>query len=223
MNHSPESASSSLPPSEPLFNVPPVTLLLVLVLSAIQLLRVYGFSPEQDQLWVLRLGFIPLHLREYGLSSIFPWFSTITYSLLHFGWLHFVVNITAILAFGAGVERSFGWKRYVVILGATIIAGALTHFIWFSHDVVILGGISAGVSGLFAIVIGMLQQRNGWRGLIVPSVIWLAINMVIGNMGMPGQDGLSIAWVAHMGGFIAGLAFLPWIMPAYRVFKSQKG
>jgi membrane associated rhomboid family serine protease len=204
-----------------MINVPPVTLFIVALLTFIHIMRVYVLSAEEDQNWVLRFGFIPLHLYEYGLHSIFPWLSTITYSVLHFGWVHFFVNITGVLAFGSGVERAFGWWRYSIVMVLCIMAGALAHFALFSHDTVILGGISAGLSGLFALVIGLIQQRNGWRGLFLPALIWVLINIVIGYAGMPGQGGLSIAWIAHMGGFAMGLIALPVLLPAYRFQKQH--
>jgi membrane associated rhomboid family serine protease len=222
-SHSPIPPVADTPERIRMINVPPVTLLIVALLSVVQIMRTYMLTPDEDQIWVLRYGFIPLHLREYGLSSIFPWLSLVTYSVLHFGWLHFFVNVTGLLAFGSGVERALGWMRYLVILILSIMAGALLHFIFFSHDTVILGGISAGLSGLFAVVIGLIQQRNGWRGLLLPSAVWIIINVVIGYAGIPGQGGLSIAWLAHMGGFIVGLVSLPFVLPAYSFSNRQKG
>ena len=53
----------------------------------------------------------------------------------------------------------------------------------------------------------MQQQRalGNTRNSIMPFVIaWVAVSILFGYMGAP--DGSPIAWLAHIGGFVGGLA-----------------
>ncbi|HEY1095891.1 MAG TPA: rhomboid family intramembrane serine protease [Alphaproteobacteria bacterium] len=208
-------------PRERMINVPPVTLILVVFLVGVHLWRTYFLTEDQDMTVIIRLGFLPLNLHDYAFQSIWPWISLVSYASLHFGWTHLIINATGLLAFGAGVERAFGMVRYLLVLVVGIIAGALAHYMFFPDGTTILGGISAGLSALFAVVMGLLQQRRGWTGMIVPSLVWIGVNIVIGYVGIPGQVGMAIAWVAHLGGFIVGLLALPCLMPAYKICRPE--
>jgi membrane associated rhomboid family serine protease len=210
----------AVPTRERLFSVAPVTLALVLLVIAVHLVRLFVLSDVQDLDLVMSLSFIPAKLLLTGTTSFEPWINLLSYALLHFGWMHLIVNVTGLLAFGTALERFLGWRVYLGILLTGIIAGALFHFIFFSSDSVILGGISAGLSALFAVILGCLQ-RASWRVLLPGIIAWLAINLLTGLMGVPGQPGLAMAWLAHMGGFFAGLAFLPFLFPAYRSSFSK--
>ena len=210
------------PARERLINLPPLTLALLIVLFGIHLMRLFVLTPMQDEELVLLLGFVPARLRILGTHDILPWLNLVTYALLHFGWTHMLVNGVGLAAFGAAAERLIGRLNYSVVLLVGTITGALLHFVFFSTDTVLLGGISAGLSGVFAVVLGVIQQtrQRPWRSLAKPVLAWIVINVVMGLIGVPGQPGLAIAWVAHLGGFVGGLVCLPFFVPAYR-FSSQ--
>jgi membrane associated rhomboid family serine protease len=46
---------------------------------------------------------------------------------------------------------------------------------------------------------------GGRRGLWLVVILWIVINVVLGQTGMPGMEDAAIAWVAHLGGFVSGL------------------
>lgn len=225
MTISDQNPSTSPSTRQPMINIPPLTFLLMLALTIVHLVRVFALSPEDDQMLVMHLGFMPKFLHDAGLHMWQPWASLVTYSLLHFGWPHFIVNITALVAFGSATERVFGRMRYMVILLAGVIAGALIHFAFYSESTILLGGMSAGLSALFAVVLGVMQlgrtQTHVWRAMIKPTLAWVVVNIVIGLMGVPGQPGLAVGWVAHLGGFAAGLLCLPLFVTAYRFWKKD--
>ncbi|MDF3075066.1 MAG: hypothetical protein K0S54_2733, partial [Alphaproteobacteria bacterium] len=41
---------------------------------------------------------------------------------------------------------------------------------------------------------------------------WLGLNLAFGLVGVPGQEGVDVAWVAHMGGYFAGVGYGFWLM-----------
>jgi membrane associated rhomboid family serine protease len=113
------------------------------------------------------------------------------------------MNMLALLAFGSGVERRIGGGRMLVFALLCGIAAAATHFAVYpmSPDPVI--GFSGALSGLFGGILRFIARRGGTR--LWPMVaVWLVMNVVTGETGMAG-DGEIVAWVAHSGGFAAGL------------------
>lgn len=219
LSDEPIQAAPAAAKRQPPIHIAPVTLLIVLVLAAVHVMRLYILSPNDEQLFVLHVAFVPKFLHDVGFYTWQPWPTLLSYSLLHFGWLHFIVNITALTAFGSAVERMFGMRRYIVVLLSGIVAGALVHFAFYSNSTVLLGGISAGISALFAVVLGMMQLNRsdfqGWTSMRKPVIAWVIMNVAIGLMGVPGQPGLAIGWIAHLGGFAAGLLALAWLIPDY--------
>ena len=130
--------------------------------------------------------------------------------LLHGSWAHVLINGAMLMAFGAGVERWLGAWR---MLGLFTVCGLAAVAVQFalnpaSTDPVI--GASGGLSGLFAAVLVMMQHQGAMRGRfgLWPLIaLWLVTTVAFGYTGAP--DGSAIAWAAHVGGFIAGFAFLP--------------
>ena len=77
-----------------------------------------------------------------------------------------------------------------------------------SADVVI--GASAAISGLFG---GILRFGVFRRGFWLLVALWLVMNAVTGIAGIGGA-GEPVAWIAHVGGFVAGLLLFSWFDPA---------
>jgi membrane associated rhomboid family serine protease len=154
-----------------------------------------------------------------------------TYVLLHGDWAHIGFNVLWLLPFGSAVARRFGAIRFFAFLIVTAAAGAVAHLITHNHDVAGMIGASASVSGTmgaatrFAFVQGsFLTPRNGGADVAarVPALslakslrngrvmsfvaIWFATNLIFGigyfNVGGSMQ---TVAWQAHIGGFLAGL------------------
>jgi len=203
-------AANDVPPrakSEPMFNIPPVVKALCLVLVAVQLLA--QFLPEdlKEEMFTT-LWFRPANYSGDLPLSVSTFLGPVTHMLLHGGWMHLCMNLGMLLAFGAGLEREIGGKRLIIILVATGIFGAFTHWALFPHDSSPLIGASGGISGLFGAVLMMAHARGhmgeGYTKLIPVVLVWIGISMFFGYFGMPGTSS-PIAWTTHIGGFIAGL------------------
>src|SRR5665213_2715355 len=129
----------------------------------------------------------------------------ITYQFLHAGFAHIGVNMLSLVAFGAGIEQRLGGWRFLVFYLLSGIVGVLAQFAVApgSGDVVI--GASAAISGLFG---GILRFGVFRRGFWILVVLWLVMNAVTGISGIGGA-GEPVAWIAHVGGFAAGLILYP--------------
>jgi membrane associated rhomboid family serine protease len=155
----------------------------------------------------------------------------VTYAFLHANWMHFGVNAIWFLAFGSAVARRFGTMRFLVFFAVTAAAGAALHLITHAGEQYPMIGASASISGTMAAAIRFAFQRGGPLGMLrsgddaayrVPALplsgvlrdarvllflaVWFGINIVFGVGSFPSlTGGESVAWQAHIGGFLAGL------------------
>jgi membrane associated rhomboid family serine protease len=163
-----------------------------------------------------------------------PW-SLVAYAFLHAGWEHAIFNSLWLLVFGTPVLRRFGFGRFALLFGLTAAAAALFHALINPRDVSVLIGASGAVSGLTAAALRFaffapdfgrgglrdpappLLEAVRDRRVIVFIAVWFGLNLLAG-LGIPvsGSSEVRIAWEAHVGGFLAGLALFPLLDPLRR-------
>jgi membrane associated rhomboid family serine protease len=218
---------------DPIFNVPRGVLTASAVMIAVQIF--IGVLPEDRALELVRLlAFIPA--RYSGAAAGLPGgyvacvTSFVTYMVVHAGWVHLLVNLAWMVAFGSGVERRMGEGRFFAFSILCGIAGALTHLALHFGDMAPVVGASAAISGQMAgalrVVFGARPQGESKRPdfvhvtlptlkdsitdprLLLVLAVWAALNLIfgLGVLTMGGAEG-SIAWEAHIGGFLFGLVF----------------
>ncbi|PZO86079.1 MAG: rhomboid family intramembrane serine protease [Micavibrio aeruginosavorus] len=195
--------------AEPMINMPPVTLTLILVILGIHLGMNYVLPDDIAGWIIMNLGFVP---EAFNTTPLNPpvLASTITHMFLHGSWMHVVMNIFMLAAFGSGIERWLGSRRLLILFFVSGLFGAAAHYILNTHSLFPMIGASGGLSGLFAAAIVMLnrgQREMGGRIGILPfALLWIGLSIAFGMLG--GPDGSMIAWAAHVGGFLGGFAVL---------------
>lgn len=212
---------------QPIFNIPPVIIGLLVLLAAIHVGRTYLLS-DADAIWVLaNFAFfpqLPTEALPAGeiLAGARAW-SFVTYALLHADWGHLLVNGFWMAAFGSPLAWRFGPVRFLLFSTAAAIAGALVHLFAHGGEVIPMVGASAAVSahlagaGRFLFIATPGSRRSYWApAATLPAVlrdsrtmtflgVWIAINVAIGLFGSAGVGEGQIAWEAHLGGFAVGL------------------
>lgn len=203
------------PASEPILNIPPATKYLSGLLILVHVIM--EFLPLELKEQVLQIGaFLPqLYFTDMPLGPLDRIAAVVGpfgHMLLHGGWLHLAMNVFTLMAFGAGLEKEIGGRKFLLLFVVTGLLGAFTHLAyiaWFHpNDLSPLVGASGGISGLFGGVLMMAHGRglmgDGYSKLLPFIGIWILISVFFGVFGMPGT-GAAIAWTTHIGGFIAGL------------------
>ena len=156
-------------------------------------------------------------------ASLQPAITILTSMFLHGGVWHVVGNMLYLFIFGAAVEYRMGAPRYAAFYFASGIAAALaTVLIAPESRVPVIGasGAIAGVLGAYFIfyprgrILTILPIFVFIQVLEIPAVIylllWFAIQLYAGIAA--GQQGASmggVAWWAHVGGFLFGIALAP--------------
>jgi membrane associated rhomboid family serine protease len=158
-----------------------------------------------------------------------PW-TLLSYAFLHAGWEHAIFNGLWMLAFGTPVFRRFGGGRALLFLAAATAAAAVFHALLNAEEALPVIGASGGVSGLTAAAVRFVLPGGGPLDLgeahLRPApplavaladgrvlaflAIWFGVNLLAG-LGLPlaGDLDQNVAWEAHVGGFLAGLALFP--------------
>jgi membrane associated rhomboid family serine protease len=203
----------------------------VLVLTpdqATQFLLVFSFIPARYDLAVLAA-----EPWTHGWGAAVWTF--VTYAFIHADLNHLFFNAIWLLAFGTPVARRFGPLRFVAFFAVTAAAGAAVHLATHFGEMLPMIGASASISGAMAAAMRFVFQRGGPLGLLrnrdeeayhVPAaplgamlrdprvlaflLVWFGVNILfgMGTVAMPGMQ-QSVAWQAHIGGFLAGLLAFP--------------
>ncbi|MBE2191793.1 MAG: rhomboid family intramembrane serine protease [Alphaproteobacteria bacterium] len=200
------------PNHPPMFNIPPATKYLAGSMVAIYfLIWISGlFLLDGIENLVAYIGGFTSGSWT-GAAPFFWWtpITPITSILLHGSWMHIGMNSMMLIAIGSGVEKWLGVKRYLALFVLSSFIALLTHMAFSPYSTMPVIGASGGVSGLFgAILLGMRSNENNVSSPLgsnmLPVIIaWVAISVLVGIIGSP--DGSSVAWVAHIGGFIGGI------------------
>jgi membrane associated rhomboid family serine protease len=143
----------------------------------------------------------------------------VTSTFLHAGILHLAANMLYLFIFGAAIEERLGHARFLAFyLAAGVFAGLATIAADPGSRVAVVGasGAIAGVLGAYLALFpaSRIITILPFRTIEVPAIfyllIWFALQLYSGLASAAiGAPGGGIAWSAHIGGFLFGLACGP--------------
>ncbi|NIX76602.1 rhomboid family intramembrane serine protease [Microvirga terricola] len=203
----------------------------------------YGGVQSDEVLSALQQGsseqaISPLHaLAQYILAQNEgrPW-TALSYAFLHGSWAHVIINSIWLAAFGTPVARRCGAGRFLLLCAAAAIGGAILYAFMNPLQILPMIGASAAVSGLMAAASWFIFAPVDWlpegrptqpherprepllemlrnRQVLVFLGFWFAANYIFAFVQPIGITDASIAWEAHIGGFLVGLVLFPLIDP----------
>jgi len=142
----------------------------------------------------------------------------VTSMFLHGSWMHLLGNMWFLWLFGNNVEDSMGRLRFVVFYLLCGLAAAMGQVITNPDSAIPMVGASGAISGVLGGYM-LLFPRNKVRVLTgrgvmaVPAVMMLGLWILIqflngfGAIAQTPETG-GVAYVAHIGGFLAGMALV---------------
>jgi membrane associated rhomboid family serine protease len=180
--------------------------------------------PERAvQAFIFAWGVVP---REYALGVDLPpeipypfWATLLTSMFLHGGWAHLGGNMLFLWIFGDNIEHRLGHLRFVLFYLTCGLAASFAHIVFNSGSVVPAVGASGAISGVLGGYLLMFPRNRvyvlTWGGVVaVPAVfmlgLWIVAQFVngVGSIAATEATG-GVAYMAHIGGFIAGLVLAP--------------
>jgi membrane associated rhomboid family serine protease len=136
--------------------------------------------------------------------------------LLHSDWMHVILNAAFLIALAKPLLELFRRVWPGQEPGASGLLLGLFLFSQIISGLFYLGlnhpgggaavGASGGVSGLLAAILLIREGPRRWllaRGFLVATALFVVANALIALLG-PSLLGASIAWEAHLGGYVGG-------------------
>ena len=143
------------------------------------------------------------------------YFNFLSSMFMHGGFMHLFGNMLFLWVFGDNLENLLGHVRYAAFYIICGFAAGLAQYLMNTDSIIPMLGASGAISGVLGGYILLFPQRRV-RALIfnfmteVPAFValglWIGIQILQGYLTPAGQGG--VAYAAHIGGFIAGLALI---------------
>jgi membrane associated rhomboid family serine protease len=184
--------------------IPVVTWLLVAANIFVFLVELLG-----GDAFVYTWSFIPARFMQDPVGNFITLFTSM---FLHGGWLHLGGNMLYLLIFGDNVEDRFGHFKFLVFYVVCGLAAMTAQFLAAPYvNVPNLGasGAIAGVLGAYLVLFPARRVRVLLAVWVVylPAILvigaWIVIQVLSGMGTTASSDG--VAYMAHIGGFAAGL------------------
>jgi len=185
------------------------------------------FSPDGLQYHIYKMGAIPYELTHFKSIHYFPWLPSeyfpriaapltlLTSMFLHGGLFHLLGNMLYLWIFGNNIEDHLGSGRFIIFYVLSGLGASLTHIIFnpnSPYPMIGASGAIAGVLGAYLIlypgarVLTLVFLFFFIRILPIPAAIilglWFLLQVL--NIGLGG----GVAWFAHIGGFLIGIALI---------------
>ncbi|HYO43477.1 MAG TPA: rhomboid family intramembrane serine protease [Candidatus Limnocylindrales bacterium] len=171
-----------------------------------------------------RWGLIPAGLvaaLQAGDVASQPVLTVFTHMFLHGGWLHLMGNMLFLWIFAVNVEDRLGRVPFLLFYLVGGVAAAAGHMLVDPASEVPMVGASGAISAVLGGYL-VLFPRARIQSLVflvffyeliaVPAVLvlgfWFVLQVIDGfaSLGLTGDASSGIAFWAHIGGFVAGMA-----------------
>ncbi|HKX84660.1 MAG TPA: rhomboid family intramembrane serine protease [Pyrinomonadaceae bacterium] len=163
---------------------------------------------------VVQAGGETATIRHYP-TPLSPYFNFLSSMFMHGGIAHIFGNMLFLWIFGDNLENLLGHIRYAAFYIVCGLAAAIAQIVMTPDSIIPMLGASGAISGVLGGYVLLFPQRQV-RAIIfnflteVPAFvaigIWIVYQLVLGYL-TPSTGG-GVAYAAHIGGFIAGVALI---------------
>ncbi len=208
----------------PTSSFPLVTVLLIVVNALVFLYQV-SLGPRAGQLLIYQYGAIPsvvvgTDTLPARIAAVPPVLSLFTSMFLHGGWMHLIGNMWYLWIFGDNIEEAMGSFRYLIFYLLSGFLASISHVLSNVGSTIPSIGASGAISGVLGAYLLLYPRARvltliflGWfiRLIYIPAGFvlgfWFFLQLLSGSMSQ-GQDAGGVAFWAHIGGFLAGIALV---------------
>lgn len=199
----------------------PVVTYVFIALNVLVFLYELTLSPRALNRFFLTWGTVPAEI-----SRGEDLFALVTSVFVHGGWLHIGGNMLFLWVFGDNIEDIMGHARYAIFYLACGVLASLAQVAVNADTGMPLVGASGAISGVLGAYLVLFPHGKvrtvillGWIPLVFLFPAWLQIGYWIVLQFINGfvslgvqsaETGGGVAYFAHIGGFVAGLA-LVWV------------
>lgn len=188
-------------------------------------------TPELQHWLMYQYGMVPLRYSRPDMALAFGlepdgYLSALTGLFLHDGWLHIIINVCFLWIFADNVEDRMGHVRFFVFYLLCGLASMALQWYFVPDFAVPVLGASGAIAGVLAAYFFLYPYAR--------VVIWIPILLLPIFVNVPAiaflgawvlwqlyeattqmvfqQTEMTVAWWAHLGGFIAGCVSHRWFL-----------
>jgi membrane associated rhomboid family serine protease len=156
------------------------------------------------------------------LSWVPSYATPFTSMFLHGGFMHLAGNMLFLWIYGDNVEDAMGHGRYLAFYLLCGLAAVLAQAIGDPHSAYPIIGASGAISGVLGAYLLLLPRARIFTLVLLPFflttlrlpamlllLLWFAAQLVSDLAARGGSA--SVAFSAHIGGFLAGMALVPFL------------
>ncbi len=157
-------------------------------------------------------AFVPVRFSQDPVGAAATIFTAM---FMHGSWFHLIGNMVFLWIFGDNVEDRFGHANFLIFYLLAGIAATFAQYSVSPESPVPNVGASGAIAGVLGAYILMFPQSRvnvlvGGQIVAMPAVIvlgaWIVLQLISGVGTIGDADVGGVAYMAHIGGFIAGLA-----------------
>ena len=172
------------------------------------------------------------------------WLTLFTAMFMHGGWLHLGGNMLYLMIFGNNIEDALGHVKFLVFYLVCGVAAALAQIFWNPDSMIPTLGASGAIAGVLGAYL-VLFPRAKVDTLIVMVLItrvrlpayillgfWIVsqfFSHITGSLAARGHETGGVAYLAHIGGFLAGMLLIrligakPPLPPRPDLYEGYRG
>ena len=196
----------------------------IIVINILVFVRQLSVPYNQIPLFYQRFGVVPSDLVSLfaGISSdpTGQILSVFTTMFLHGGWLHLGGNMLYLWIFGDNVEDRIGHTKYLLFYLLTGIIATTAQVISDPVSSIPIIGASGAVAGILGAYLVSCPKARVLAlipvfffvtlaeiSAVIFLLFWFVLQVISGVM-TSAATGASVAWWAHIGGFVAGMVLV---------------
>ena len=135
---------------------------------------------------------------------------------MHASWAHIIGNMLYLWIFGDNIEDRIGSGKFLVFYLVCGLAASAAHIVFGPESVIPSLGASGAIAGVLGAYL-VLFPKKSVRVLMMRQIVTMPAFIVLGmwivlqvfcQISVVGGDGGGVAYMAHIGGFVAGLALI---------------
>ena len=153
--------------------------------------------------------------------NLFPgptpiYLTLLTSMFMHASWMHIIGNMLYLWIFGDNIEDRIGHVKFVVFYLLCGLVASAAHIIVGTDSVIPSLGASGAIAGVLGAYLVLFPKRKV-KVLMARQIVNMPAFMVLGlwillqvfsQISVIGGEGGGVAYMAHIGGFVAGVVLI---------------
>ena len=202
----------------------PYVTVAIIVVCVLTFLWQASLGLRAGQEATMRFGFIPALFFGHaawpaGVDVIPSWATLFTSMFMHGGFMHLAGNMLYLWIFGNNIEDVTGHVRYALFYLLCGLSAAMAQAVPDPHSTIPMIGASGAISGVLGAYLLLFPKARvmviipfGFLFVHTLPAGWLLGFWIVFQLGSgfasASADGGGVAWWAHVGGFVAGMALI---------------